>query len=111
MGSLTAFMAIARMIAWLTAQDTYIFLALYMSLAKVYAAALLGSLNTRYHLRHGRCPQRSHDQSIIRVANPIYNSERTTMQASEAPTEIQHQHIHVDVTKSVWIDDGIGVVI
>ncbi|KIL62177.1 hypothetical protein M378DRAFT_166016 [Amanita muscaria Koide BX008] len=113
-GSLTAFMAIAIMITWLTEQRTDIYLGLYMSLPKVYATALLGLLHTRYYLR-GRHGLDSHKGQgpqghNIRVANPVYCSGSTNlpMQASEASTEIQHQHIHIDVAKSVWIDDEEG---
>lgn len=109
-GSLTAVMAIAIMIMWLTEQRTDIYLGIYMSLPKVYATALLGLLHTRYYLRHGRDSHKGQGpqgHNMIRVANPVHCSGSTNlpMQASEASTEIQHQHIHIDVAKSVWIDE------
>ncbi|KIL62183.1 hypothetical protein M378DRAFT_166027 [Amanita muscaria Koide BX008] len=109
-GSLTAFMAIAMMIAWLTEQRTNIYLCLFMAFPKVYATTLLGLLNTRFYLRrdHGSQSGQGHN-TAIRFANrsESTNPPMLSMQSAEASTRIQHQHINVDVAKSVWIDDGI----
>lgn len=109
-GILTAFMAIAMMITWLTDQGAEIYLGLFMVFPKVYATTLLGLLNTRYYLRHDHDSQSGQGHNTaIRFAN---RSESTnppilSLQSAEASTATQHQHIHVDVVKSVWIDNEI----
>ncbi|KAM6497792.1 hypothetical protein JOM56_005740 [Amanita muscaria] len=109
-GSLTAFMAIAIMITWLTQQRTAeIYLGLYMAFPKVYATTLLVLLNTRHHLRRGQGSQNGQGHNTaIRFAYPARRSDPTlSMQSAEASTGVQHQHIHVDVSKNVWVDDEI----
>ncbi|KAM6497794.1 hypothetical protein JOM56_005742 [Amanita muscaria] len=116
-GILTAFMAIAMMIAWLTEQRTNIYLCLFMAFPKVYATTLLGltlmvamRLNTRYYLRRDHDSQSCQGHNTaIRFANrsESTNPSMLSMQSAEVSTATQHQHIHVDVAKSVWIDNEI----
>ncbi|KIL57476.1 hypothetical protein M378DRAFT_383059 [Amanita muscaria Koide BX008] len=68
-GMLTTFTAIATMIAWLAQEHAFIFMAIYLSLAKVYTTGLLGSLNLRYQLRHDQNPQTSQDWNMTNVGD------------------------------------------
>ncbi|KIL60902.1 hypothetical protein M378DRAFT_167575 [Amanita muscaria Koide BX008] len=120
MGSLTAFMAIAIMITWFVQRNqiSLVFLALYLSLAKAYTCAFLGSLNTRYQLRHSQTTQGSSGRNIARPENAAYqyqSTERTDI--SSTPSQIlapkrrqpspdtRPHDIHVDVTRRIWNDD------
>ncbi|KAM6489374.1 hypothetical protein JOM56_015275 [Amanita muscaria] len=81
MGSLAAFTAIATTVAWFTGRGTLVFLAFYLSFAKVYAITLLGSLNARHQLRQ---TQNVRNSDLNRVAIITNN---------ETLTEIQFQHL------------------
>jgi len=118
MGSLTALITIAIMITWFVQrnQTSLVFLALYLSLPKAYACALLGSLNTRYQLRNSQNSQGSSGRNAARPENVAYQYQSERTDISSTPSQIlipkrrqpspdmRPQDIRVDVTRRIRND-------
>ncbi|GLB41396.1 hypothetical protein LshimejAT787_0906110 [Lyophyllum shimeji] len=104
-GSLTTAGTIISLITWLAMGTSLVFMGLHVLIAKLYANSLLASLNSRHELRRTR--QSSHEVMAVDLSS---SRRRDTVgySAQYETSDIQLQHVQINVEKSVTYDADLG---